>query len=128
MARPLAGATASSLSLANVQSANAGSYTVTVSNSGGTVTSNVITLTVSQFSFPTCVTIDSAGNLYVGDSTSNTVQKISTANVVSVLAGAPARRDQPMAAAVTRVSTSPLASRWIAPAPFCCRHGQCHRS
>ncbi|HVU17052.1 MAG TPA: immunoglobulin domain-containing protein [Candidatus Didemnitutus sp.] len=43
----ISGATASSLTLANVQSASAGSYTVAASNVAGTVTSAVATLTVS---------------------------------------------------------------------------------
>ncbi|MFO1451546.1 MAG: immunoglobulin domain-containing protein [Opitutaceae bacterium] len=43
----LAGATSSSLSLTNVQSSNAGSYSVVVSNSAGSVTSNAVALTVS---------------------------------------------------------------------------------
>ena len=42
----LAGATAATLSLINVQAANAGNYTVTVSNAAGTVTSNSATLKV----------------------------------------------------------------------------------
>jgi hypothetical protein len=43
----LSGATASSLNLANVAAANAGSYTVVVSNTLGPVTSNAATLTVT---------------------------------------------------------------------------------
>jgi sugar lactone lactonase YvrE len=44
---PIAGATGSSLSLGSVQSANAGNYTVTVTNSSGSATSNAATLTVN---------------------------------------------------------------------------------
>ena len=43
----ISGATSASYTIANVQSANAGSYTVTVTNSVGSVTSNAATLTVS---------------------------------------------------------------------------------
>ena len=43
----LAGATASSLTVTNVQPANAGPYTVVVSNAGGTITSAAATLTVT---------------------------------------------------------------------------------
>lgn len=43
----IAGATTASLALNNVQPADAGNYTVTVSNSAGSVTSNTATLTVS---------------------------------------------------------------------------------
>ena len=42
----VAGGTAATLTLSNVQAANAGSYAVTVSNSAGAVTSNAATLTV----------------------------------------------------------------------------------
>jgi hypothetical protein len=41
------GATASSYSLASAQTGNAGSYTVTVANTLGSVTSNAATLTVN---------------------------------------------------------------------------------
>jgi pectate lyase len=43
----ISGATSSTYSLSNVQTANAGSYTVVVSNSVGSVTSSTATLTVS---------------------------------------------------------------------------------
>ena len=44
----IAGATAATLALSNVQVANAGSYTVTVSNGAGAITSNSATLTISS--------------------------------------------------------------------------------
>jgi len=47
---PIAGATASSLSLASVTSAEAGAYAVTVSNAIGTVTSDAATVTVEPAS------------------------------------------------------------------------------
>jgi hypothetical protein len=47
---PLAGATSSTLTLTNVSSADVGSYTVTIHNSAGTVTSAVATLTVTDAS------------------------------------------------------------------------------
>src|SRR5204863_361685 len=43
---PIAGATSSALSLANVQTNNGGSYTVVITNSAGSITSSVATLTV----------------------------------------------------------------------------------
>lgn len=49
---PISGATGSSLSLTGVQSANTGNYTVTVSNSSGSVTSNTATLTVNALAPP----------------------------------------------------------------------------
>ncbi len=44
----LAGATNSTLSISNAQTANAGSYFVTVTNATGSVTSNTVTLTVNN--------------------------------------------------------------------------------
>ena len=46
----IGGATAASLTINNVQATNAGSYTVAVTNSGGSVTSNAATLTVGATS------------------------------------------------------------------------------
>ena len=43
----ISGATSATYSISNVQTSNAGNYTVTVSNSAGSVTSNTATLTVS---------------------------------------------------------------------------------
>ncbi len=43
----ISGATSSSYSISSAQSANAGSYTVSVTNSAGTALSNVVTLTVN---------------------------------------------------------------------------------
>ncbi len=48
----VSGATSSTLSMTNVQSANAGSYTITVTNATGSVTSNAATLTVNTAATP----------------------------------------------------------------------------
>lgn len=45
--RPIAGATSSTLTLDSVQLADTGSYTARISNAGGSVTSNAVTLKVS---------------------------------------------------------------------------------
>ncbi len=52
----LPGATSQSLTLNNVQSANAGTYTVVVSNTAGSVTSVAATLTVNQAVTPPAIT------------------------------------------------------------------------
>ena len=41
----------------------------------------------ARFTFPGSIAIDSAGNLYVADTNNNTIRKISSAGVVSTLAG-----------------------------------------
>jgi hypothetical protein len=48
----IAGATSASYSIASTTSANAGSYTVTISNSGGSVTSSAAVLTVNAVVYP----------------------------------------------------------------------------
>lgn len=45
--------------------------------------------TAARFSEPNGIAVDSAGNLYVADTANSTVRKISTAGVVSTLAGSP---------------------------------------
>ncbi len=56
----ISGATAASYTIASVQSANAGSYTVTVTNSAGSVTSNAAILTVNATATPPSITTQPA--------------------------------------------------------------------
>lgn len=56
----IAGATSATLSLPNVQSANAGSYTVVVTNSAGSATSNAATLTIAAAGGPLTITTQPA--------------------------------------------------------------------
>ena len=46
-----------------------------------------LSVTTGYFAFPTTVGADSASNLYIGDATAHTVQKITTINQVSLVAG-----------------------------------------
>lgn len=63
----ISGATSATLSISNITAANQGNYTVDVTNSGGTTTSNPATLTVSAF--PTFSLIQPPStNLCVGQS------------------------------------------------------------
>jgi hypothetical protein len=57
----IGGATSATLTLSNVQSANAGSYTVVVTNVAGSVTSNAVTLTVNGANIPAASTGSSSG-------------------------------------------------------------------
>jgi len=74
---PLAGATASALSVANAQAANAGGYTVTVSNGAGAVTSSTATVTVTPaaptfVAQPASVTVPAGGTALISASISGT--------------------------------------------------------
>ena len=64
-------------------------YRLISSTNGGTSTSNVATLTVNQVfvPFPVCLDFDSSGNFYVGDVSSNTVQKVTSSGAVTLVAG-----------------------------------------
>ena len=76
----IGGATGATLPLSNVQSATAGSYTVVISNSAGSVTSNAATLTVVPTSIAPTITIHPIGqNVTAGASVSLIVAASGTA-------------------------------------------------
>jgi sugar lactone lactonase YvrE len=54
---------------------------------GGLVLDSGGKVVPAQFPSPSCITVDAAGNLYVGDSSINTIQMISPTGVVSLIAG-----------------------------------------
>jgi hypothetical protein len=109
----LAGATSTGLALTNVQMSDAGVYTVLVSDGVGSVVSSNAVLTVippytfgtvagkpgmqgavdgpvssARFSHPCGIAVDSGGNLYVTEwSTNQTIRKITPDGLVSTVAG-----------------------------------------
>jgi sugar lactone lactonase YvrE len=60
---------------------------VTIAGQAGTNGSTDGTGTAARFNFPSDVVVDAAGNLYVVDSTNNTIRKITTTGVTSTFVG-----------------------------------------
>ncbi|MBI5424829.1 MAG: immunoglobulin domain-containing protein [Opitutae bacterium] len=87
----IAGATSASYTIAAVTSNDAGAYSVVVSNSAGTATSNSATLafasTASIFPHLTALAFDGAGRLYATDSTNDTIRRIAADGTVYLVAG-----------------------------------------
>jgi sugar lactone lactonase YvrE len=54
---------------------------------GGLVLDSTGKVVSAQFPSPSCITVDASGNLYVGDSSLNTIQMVSPTGVVSLIAG-----------------------------------------
>ncbi len=81
----------------NVYVADSNNHTIRKIDSGGNVTTLAGSVgnpgnadgtgTAAQFNFPAGVAVDSDGNLYVGDSSNETIRKITSAGVVTTLAG-----------------------------------------
>ena len=105
-------ATNATLTISNIQSTDAGPYSVVVANSDGSVTSSIVQLkvvspytfgtvagtvgtggesngtkNVAQFESPVRVAIDAGGNIYVSDRNEQTIRKVSSDGQVSTLAG-----------------------------------------
>ncbi|HVS50888.1 MAG TPA: immunoglobulin domain-containing protein [Opitutaceae bacterium] len=77
---PIAGATSASFTIASPQSADAGSYTVTVTNSGGSATSSAATLTVNTAATAPTITVQPANvSVLAGGSATFTVVASGTA-------------------------------------------------
>jgi sugar lactone lactonase YvrE len=95
----LAGVTTASYTIVGVSAADAGEYRVVATNSAGSATSGYADLTVipslstlpppsgSPFQYPAGITRDSSGNLYLADSSTDTIRKITPDGVISTLAG-----------------------------------------
>ena len=107
----IGGATSSALMLSTVSTSTAGNYSVIVSNSAAGALAAAATLTVdtplgiftlaglagtsgandgsstARFNRPAAVAVDSAGMVYVADSSSHTIRKITPSGMVTTLAG-----------------------------------------
>lgn len=119
----IAGATSATLTLPSVSTSDAGNYTVTVSNAAGSVTSATLVLTVNVVIIPqpAGLGVDSSGNLYVTDPSTNVLHRVTAAGVVSTLAGSSgsagsadgsgstARFNQPRGLSITSDGTSHIA-------------------
>ncbi len=84
------GTATSTLTLSNAGAAQNGSrYRYLATNSGTVSTSSVVTLTVAPvlLPYPTAITADNAGNLFVADAQTNTIQQVNAAGQISALAG-----------------------------------------
>ncbi len=84
------GTATSSLTLTGVTAALSGNqYRYVAKLSGNVSTSNAAVLSVSAalLPFPVCLTVNSAGTLFVGDAMANTIQSVSSSGSVAALAG-----------------------------------------
>lgn len=109
---PISGATSGTFTISVIHSADAGSYTVKITNAYGSATSLAAVLaivpgytfftiagtagpagnvdgmgTAARFNGPTGIAVDIAGYVYVADTGNDTIRKISPVGAVSTLAG-----------------------------------------
>lgn len=87
---PYTGTTTTTLTISGAGPVlNGARYRYLVTIVGGAGTSNAALLTVAPLvlPFPAALVVDSAGNLYVCDTTSDTVQLVTTGGVVNIFAG-----------------------------------------
>lgn len=86
------GARAATFTLYSPNPQDSGSYTVTVTNAVGSITSSPAILTVAAavtFQSAVGVVSDALGNLYVSDANDHTIWKVDPANQKTLLAGSP---------------------------------------
>ncbi|HUJ44066.1 MAG TPA: immunoglobulin domain-containing protein [Opitutaceae bacterium] len=87
------GTTGTTLVVGPITAAMSGDqFRCVIANAAGSATSDAVALIVpgatgALFEFPASIAADSAGNLYVADTSSNTIDKVSSGGIVSTLAG-----------------------------------------
>jgi sugar lactone lactonase YvrE/ribosomal protein L30E len=87
---PYSGVTTASLGITNADaSLNGLKYRFVATDNGSVSNSPAVGLTVAPalLPFPTSIVVDSSGNLFVGDANANTIQKITTTGIVTLVAG-----------------------------------------
>ncbi len=72
-----------------VRMVTSGGVVTTLAGTAGSAGSTDGTGTAARFNQPIGIAIDASGNLYVADSTNNTIRKIASGGVVTTLAGSP---------------------------------------
>ncbi len=65
----------------------------TLAGSAGTAGSSDGTGTAARFNFPSGLALDSSGNIYVADTSNHTIRKVTSAGVVTTIAGWPGTPD-----------------------------------
>ena len=84
------GVTTSSLAITNADPSLNGLKYRFVATDNGTVSNSpaaALTVAPAYIPFPTCIDVDSAGNLFVGDANANTIQKITSTGLILLVAG-----------------------------------------
>ncbi len=75
------------LNNSTIRKVTSGGVVTTLAGSAGATGDADGTNTVARFNYPSDVTVDNTGNLYVADTFNSTIRKISSAGVVTTLAG-----------------------------------------
>ncbi|MBI3884131.1 MAG: hypothetical protein HY302_00115 [Opitutae bacterium] len=83
------GVTTRTLTVSNAGAGNGALYRYVLTAPGGSVASNAARLTVAEafFPMPVALATDAAGNFYVADSASDTIQRFTNAGEITLVAG-----------------------------------------